>query len=359
MLGCLSDDVRSWFAARFGTPTTAQRLAWPIIAGGENLLLSTPTGSGKTLAAMLPIIDRMRAERRSGLQAIYLAPLKALVQDVHVTLRQHNNDIGDSGCSVRVGVRTGDTSARVRQRQLVDPPHILLTTPESLAVMLTHPAAAEVFCDLTWVVVDELHALACSKRGADLALSLERVERLASAAGRLQRIGLSATCTPLGTAAQFLAGVDRHCRTVRVDDTAGMDLHVEPLAYESGPGFLGRLLTRLTSPLAVNATTLIFTNTRSLAERVTWALRHAYPERADGVAVHHSALAPARRRLVERAMKQGRLWAVVSSTSLELGIDIGSVDGVVFVHPPGSIVRLLQRLGWCSRLPRASCWRRR
>src|SRR5262249_39044422 len=152
---------------------------------------------------------------------------------------------------------------------------------------------------------------------ADMALSLERLERLSRKQRALQRIGLSATCTPLGTAAQFLAGVGRPCRTVRVDDTAGMELHVAPLAYESGPGFLGRLLARLEAPLAVHRTTLIFTNTRSLAERVTWALRHAYPERADTVAVHHSALAPARRRLVERAMKQGRLWAVVSSTSLE------------------------------------------
>ncbi len=349
MLGCFAADVRSWFTSRYGTPTAAQRQAWPIVAAGESLLVCTPTGSGKTLAGMLPILDRIRAERRTGLQALYLAPLKALVQDVHVALRQHNNDLGESGFTVRVGARNGDTSARVRQRQVTDPPHILLTTPESLAVLLTQPVAVEVFRGLAWVVVDELHALAASKRGADLALSLERLERLTGKP--LQRIGLSATCTPLSTAAQFLCGVGRPCRVVSVDDTNRMDLRVEPLAYEAGPGFMARLLARLETPLAANRTTLIFTNTRNLAERVTWALRRAYPDRADDVAVHHSALAPARRRLVERAMKQGRLWAVVSSTSLELGIDIGSVDGVVFVHPPGSIVRLLQRIGRSGHRP--------
>lgn len=350
-LGCFPDDVRCWFHSRFGAPTPAQRQAWPIVAAGESLLLSTPTGSGKTLAGMLPILDRIRAERRAGLQAIYLAPLKALVQDVHATLREHNNDLSDSGLTLRVGVRTGDTSARVRRHQLADPPHILLTTPESLAVMLSQPAAAELFRSVAWVVVDELHALAGAKRGADLALSLERLERLTGKAGGLQRIGLSATCTPLSTAAQFLTGVGRPCRIIRADDTSEMDLRVEPLAYESGPGFLPRLLARLEAPLATNRTTLIFTNTRNLAERVTWALRRSYPDRADAIAVHHSALAPARRRLVERAMKQGRLWAAVSSTSLELGIDIGSVDGVVFVHPPGSIVRLLQRIGRSGHRP--------
>jgi ATP-dependent helicase Lhr and Lhr-like helicase len=353
MLGCFSDEVSAWFRAQFAAPTTAQRLAWPIIASGQSLLLCTPTGSGKTLAGMLPIVDRIRTERRTGLQALYVAPLRALVQDTYVTLRRHGNDLSAAGVTLRLGVRNGDTSARVRQRQLADPPHILLTTPESLAVLLTHPCAGDLFRHVHWVVVDELHALAGNKRGADLTLSLERLERLAGRPGGLQRIGLSATCTPLSTAAQFLVGMGRPCQTIRVDDPSAMDLRVEPLAYESGAGFLERLLTRLEAELAVNRTTLIFTSTRNLTERITWALRQRHPDRAEEIAVHHSALAPARRRRAERAMKQGRLWAAISSTSLELGMDIGSVDGVVFVHPPGSIVSLLQRLGRSGHRPGA------
>ncbi len=349
---CLSDEAHTWFRTRYGQPTAAQRLAWPIVAGGESLLISTPTGSGKTLAGILPILDRIRTERRTGLQALYIAPLKALVQDAAIMLRRHGHELGTpEEPPLRIDVRTGDTSARLRKFQLDNPPQILLTTPESLAVLLTHPRAADLFRTLAWVVVDEVHALACNKRGADLALGLERLELLAARPAALQRIGLSATCTPLSTAAQFLTGVGRPCRIVRVDDASDMELRVEPLAYDAGPGFLNRLLARLEPELATNRTTLIFTNTRSLTERVTWALRNRYPARAEDVAAHHSALAPARRRLVERAMKQGRLWAAVSSTSLELGIDIGSVDGVVFVHPPGSIVRLLQRLGRSGHRP--------
>jgi ATP-dependent Lhr-like helicase len=345
--------TRTWFAERYRTPTAAQRLAWPVVVSGESLLLCTPTGTGKTLAAMLPVFDRIRTERANGLQALYIAPLKALVQDTYITLRRLGYGVAEleplDGTTVRIGLRTGETPARVRARQLDEPPHILLTTPESLAILLTSSRAAEVFAALRWVVVDEVHALAGTKRGADFALSLERVELLARCP--LQRIGLSATCRPVSTAAQFLCGVSRPCRILQVNEASELELRVEPLAYEHGPGFLTRLLTRLEGELAANRTTLIFTNTRSLAERVTWALRQRYPTRADDIATHHSALAPARRRLVERAMKQGRLWVAVSSTSLELGIDIGSVDGVVFVHPPGSVVRLLQRLGRSGHRP--------
>jgi ATP-dependent helicase Lhr and Lhr-like helicase len=207
---------------------------------------------------------------------------------------------------------------------------------------------------LRCVVVDEVHALAESKRGADLAIGLERLEALANHPGGLQRIGLSATCAPLEVAAQFLAGVGRPCRSVQLADASDLELRVEPLPFVEGVDFFTRLIDRLDRELTANRTTLIFTNTRSLTERVTWALRQRYPQRIDDIAAHHSALAPARRRLVERAMKQGRLWAIVSSASLELGIDIGSVDGVVFVHPPGSIVRLLQRLGRSGHRPGAT-----
>ena len=353
-LNAPSASVRSWFRERFGAPTTGQRLAWPVIAAGENLLLCTPTGSGKTLAGMLPILDHIRAERRQGLKCLYIAPLKALLQDACTNLRCHCLEIDKhapkDAWPIRIELRTGDTSARAKKHQLDDPPHVLLTTPESLAVLLTHPITAEFFQSLRWVVVDELHSFVGSKRGADLTLALERLECMVHAAP-VQRVGLSATCTPLSTAAQFLVGVDRPCRIVQGSDSSDLELRAEPLPFVAGPGFMNRLIARLELELLASRTTLIFTNTRSLTERVTWALRRRYPERADAIAAHHSALAPARRRLVERAMKQGRLWAAVSSTSLELGIDIGSVDGVVFVHPPGSVVRLLQRLGRSGHRP--------
>jgi ATP-dependent Lhr-like helicase len=351
-LGELSADARCWFLRHFDRPTAAQRRAWGVVAGGANLLLATPTGSGKTLAALLPIVDCIRNEMLGGLRCIYVAPLTALLQDACSTLERYSEELGPlDGLSVRVGLRIGDTPARVRRQQLDDPPHLLFTTPESLAVLLANARAGALFGALRWVVVDEVHALAGNKRGADLALSLERLEALADTPGGLQRVGLSATCAPLSLAADFLAGVGRPCRIAQVADTCPMDLRVEPLQFDAAPGFINRLVARLERELAVNRTTLIFTNTRNLTERVTWALRKKFPERSEDVAAHHSALAPARRRLVERAMKRGELWAVVSSTSLELGIDIGSVDGIVFVHPPGSTLRLLQRLGRSGHRP--------
>ncbi len=357
-LTCLAPAVQSWFRASYGTPTHAQRLAWPAITQGQHLLLSSPTGTGKTLAAFLPIVsDILNDESFGGLRCLYLAPLKALGRDARNNLRQHCREIHLSFAPdlprVRVGLRTGDTSPRVKQRHWTDPPHVLMTTPESLAVLLTHPRAADLFRTLRWVVVDEVHALSCSKRGADLAVSLERLESLTESP--LQRIGLSATCTPLSVAAKFLVGAGRVCQLAQVPDRTDMQLLVEALLPEPSDGvtprFLTRLLERLDEELQQQRTTLIFTNTRSLAERVTWALRRRHPQRADEIGVHHSSLSAARRRLVERQLKNGDLWVAVSSASLELGIDIGSVDSVVFVHPPGGVVRLLQRLGRSGHRP--------
>jgi ATP-dependent helicase Lhr and Lhr-like helicase len=350
----LSPALRAWFTSVFGTPTMAQRLAWPILVQRRHLLLSTPTGSGKTLAAFLPLLDRLHAEPPAGLRCLYIAPLKALCHDVRKNLRAHvrgfRNFLGQPPLPFRVGLRTGDTPQRVRRRYLAEPPPVLLTTPESLALMLSHPHADELFSSLRWVVVDEVHALVGSKRGADLALSLERLDHLVGPEG-LQRIGLSATCAPLETAAEFLVGVGRPCAMAQAADRGAMELTVEPLPASTEQGFMAGLVERIAATLGENKSTLIFTNTRSLAERVTWALRRRYPERVLDVASHHSSLALARRRAVERRLKHGKLWAVVSSTSLELGIDIGSVDGVVFVHPPGGVVRMLQRLGRSGHQP--------
>ena len=345
-LGVLTAPARRWFSANFGAPTAAQRLAWPALAAGKNLLLCAPTGGGKTLAAFLPILGRLPAMPGRGvLRCLYVAPLKALGNDVRKNLRAHLRGIGQSlppgSAAVRVGLRHGETPARARRLLWSRPPDILLTTPESLAVLLSRPDATGLFADLRWTVVDEVHALAANKRGADLSLTLER---LADVAGdRFQRIGLSATCAPLAEAARFLAGSDRPCAVAHVAQATALDLTVEHL--QDRGGFVGRLVDRLEPELSGNRTTLVFTNTRGLAERLAWALRRRLPALAGQIAVHHSALAAARRRVVERHLKQGRLRAVISSTSLELGIDIGAVDGVVMVHPPGGAVRLLQRAG--------------
>jgi ATP-dependent Lhr-like helicase len=345
----LTSPVRAWFSHHYCAATPAQCHAWPAIAADKHLLLSAPTGSGKTLAAFLPILGEILANPHAGLGCLYVAPLKALGTDVRRTLRRCLSSMSAmalaSDHAVRIGIRTGDTRACVRQQMLQNPPNILLTTPESLAVLLTQAKWVANFTSLQWIVVDEVHSFAGNKRGADLSLTLERLEDIAAAPP--QRIGLSATCAPLGVAARWLVGNDRTCTIARVSDAAPAQLEVEPLeqALEVYPGFLGRLVERLVPELERNRTTLIFTNARGLAERLTWALRRRFPDWDDDIAIHHSSLAAARRRQVERRLKQGRLRVVVSSTSLELGIDIGSVDLVVLVHPPGSVVRLLQRLG--------------
>jgi ATP-dependent Lhr-like helicase len=244
-------------------------------------------------------------------------------------------------------LRTGDAAEEERRRLLTDPPDILLTTPESLAVLLSQPAFIERVAPLRAIIVDEVHAFAESKRGADLSLSLERLTSLAEATP--QRIGLSATCTPLTDAARFLVGVSRPCTIAHVPDTAPLHLSVELL--EADGAFFSRLLDRLRPELTAHHSTLIFTNTRRMAERLAFALRRSYPEWDEAIAVHHSALARERRSAVERQFKRGGLRAVVCSTSLELGIDVGPVDNVVLVHPPGSVVRLLQRVGRGGHAP--------
>jgi ATP-dependent Lhr-like helicase len=352
-LAALAGPVRAWFRQRFGQPTLAQRLSWPTLAAGRNLLLCAPTGTGKTLAAFLPILGRLLTGPPSAtVQCLYVSPLKALTNDVRRNLRDYLADIGPllpaGAVPVRVKARTGDTSAHARRQLVLEPPDILLTTPESLAVLLSQRSAAELLGSVRWVVADEVHALAGDKRGADLSLSLERLENLGGAA--LQRVGLSAACAPLATAARFLVGADRDCTFAQAPETAPLHLDVEPLPVAGG-SLCQRLVARLAPELAASRTTLVFTNVRSLAERLAWALRRTFPDWDEQIAVHHSCLAARRRRLVERRLKEGTLRVVVSSTSLELGIDIGSVESVVLVHPPGGVVRLLQRVGRAGHAP--------
>jgi ATP-dependent Lhr-like helicase len=359
-LDSLSEPARRWFCQTFGEPTAAQRFSWPVVAAGDNLLIAAPTGSGKTLAAFLPILDRLLTGRKpaatpwsalhSGVRCLYVAPLKALVHDTCRSLQHHLSGLADITAAANLPTlaqRTGDSPAPERRLLHDCPPDLLLTTPESLSVLLTHPQSRSVFSALRCVVVDELHTLAPCKRGADLALSLERLEQLAGVG--YQRIGISATAAPLAEAARFLVGAGRSCRIAAVPDDSSIEVAVRMLPGETG--FVGDLIGAIEPHVRNNRSTLVFTNTRRLAELLSWGLRRALPDHDEGIAVHHSALAAERRLEIECAFKEGRLRAVVSTATLEVGIDIGSVDQVILVQPPGDIVRFLQRLGRAGHAP--------
>lgn len=357
-LAVLTEPIRSWFSQHFPQPTPAQCLAWPAVARGDNFLLSSPTGTGKTLAALLPVFSQLCLEPSSrSLRCLYVSPLKALCNDLHKSI---SHFVGELKCCcdeippLRAALRTGDTKAPARKKIILDPPTVLLTTPESLALMLTHSHAARFFAGLRWVVVDEVHALAGNKRGADLSLSLERLEELA--AGPLQRIGLSATCSPLETAAHFLVGGERDCTVAEVVDRNSLEVRVESLQLAEEDSlhpqrFFRRLVDDLDEEMHTNHSILVFCNTRRRAERLALALRRRYPEWTERIAIHHSSLCQKRRNEVEEKLKQGLLKIVVSSSSLELGIDIGSVDLVVLIHPPGGVTRFLQRIGRSGHRP--------
>jgi ATP-dependent Lhr-like helicase len=343
--------IADWFRRRYGEPTEIQRAAWSRWAAGQHLLLSAPTGAGKTLAAFLPILTQLIQDRggeEAALACLYVSPLKALCADTERTLAVNLEELHallPSHRLPRLAVRSGDSTAAERRRLWRHPPDILLTTPESVAVLLSQPKARQLFAGLRWVVVDEVHALAASKRGADLALSLERLTELAK--GRLQRIGLSATATPLSEAARWLT--PERCVIARAGEPMPLQLTIVPL--EQNGHFLANLVAQLLPEVRTHRSTLVFTNNRRLAEQLSWALRRNLPEMQGQIAVHHSSLAAQRRRHVEEEFKQGSLRAVTSSTSLELGIDIGSVDLVVLVHPPGDVIRLLQRIGRAGHGP--------
>lgn len=354
----LAGAVRAWFARTYpGGPTPAQELAWPPIARGENLLLVSPTGTGKTLAAFLAIIDRLHREHaagslKPGLRCLYVSPLRSLGYDIEVNLNGPldaiRRDLGLETSPVRVGVRTGDTPASQRRKLRDDPPHLFVTTPESLSLMLAQPAWMPAWRSLEYVIVDEIHALAPTKRGADLAASIERLCGLAER--EPARIGLSATCRPAATVARFLVGPDRPCVVAEAPPPPGSppaQIEVESLiGRDEGPHrglTYRRLLRELRDSIGENRTTVVFANTRAFAEKVTHDLRRMLDE--DSVAAHHSALDATRRRDVESRLKAGELRAVVTSTSLELGVDIGTADRTLLIGLPGSASRCLQRIG--------------
>ncbi|MBL9174681.1 MAG: DEAD/DEAH box helicase [Verrucomicrobiales bacterium] len=352
---------RTWFASHFAEATEVQTAAWSCINDGKSVLVVSPPGTGKTLAAFLPILDRLAFELDSGrlsdgLQCIYVSPLRALGYDLNRNLSTPIQGVYGPNPPLRVGLRTGDTLSGERERQRLRPPHILLTTPESLSLMLSQTRWRTSLLGVRWVIVDEIHALAENKRGAHLTLSLERLEALkgptppdAPTRAPLQRIGLSATVFPLEEAARFLVGSGRHCEIVQARSRRPMDLQLyTPLRRNPYPpaGFTGiRLIAELARLIESHRTTLVFTNTRSGAEATSHGLREHLPQLADRIECHHASLDRDLRVDVEDRLKRGELRAVVCSTSLELGIDIGSIDLVVMVSTPKGVTRTVQRTG--------------
>ncbi|HUA02543.1 MAG TPA: DEAD/DEAH box helicase [Solirubrobacteraceae bacterium] len=368
-----SPRTRDWFAGAFSGPTPAQAQAWPAIASGEHVLISAPTGSGKTLAAFLWAIDKLAsqpareegegASRRNGgagkhIGLVYVSPLKALSYDIDRNLRVPLRGIG---ADLRVAVRTGDTPQRERQAMLREPPDILITTPESLYLMLTG-RAQELFAGVESCIVDEIHAVASTKRGAHLALTLER---LTAAAGQeVQRIGLSATQKPLEEIARFMVGPTRTCRIVDTGIRKELDLEikvpvdsmVEPDATPApdlDPLVGGSEATRrsiwpaiypeLLELVQAHRSTILFVNNRRAAERL--ALRLNELAEHEIARAHHGSLAREERLVVEEMLKAGELPCLVATSSLELGIDMGAVDLVIQVESPKSVARGLQRIG--------------
>jgi len=356
--------VRDWFVGRFGTPTEPQLEGWPHILAGETTLISAPTGSGKTLAAFLICIDRLVRKAIAGdlpdrTEVLYVSPLKALSNDIQKNLEIPLGEIfhlaGERGIlmpEIRTSVRTGDTLAHERRAMLARPPHILVTTPESLFILLTAARSREILRTVESVIVDEIHAMADDKRGAHLALSLERLDHLTGK--RLTRIGLSATQRPIELVANFLTGNERpRPAVVQIGHRRELDLAVEVPGDELGPvaanEMWGEIYDRLAELAKQHRSTLIFVNTRRLAERVA----HHLAERLgnDAVASHHGSLSRKLRLHAEKRLKSGELRALVATASLELGIDIGAVDLVCQIGSPRSISVALQRIG------RAGHWR--
>ncbi len=360
--------VQEWFVAKFGTPTEPQEQGWPHILAGRTTLISAPTGSGKTLSAFLVMIDRLVRKALAGqledrTEVLYISPLKALGNDIQKNLEvplgeimQMAHDRGLLMPVIRTAVRTGDTLMPERRAMLKRPPHILVTTPESLYILLTAASSRKILQDVETVIIDEIHAVADDKRGAHLALSLERLDTLVVESGRPApvRIGLSATQKPIGEIAHFLTGAGRSDpAVVDIGHRRTLDLQIEVPRSELGPvasnEMWDEIYDRIADLVRQHRSTLIFVNTRRLAERLALHLAERLGESA--VAAHHGSLSRKLRLSAENRLKKGELAALVATASLQLGIDIGHVDLVIQVGSPRSIAVSLQRIG------RAGHWR--
>ncbi|MEO5577323.1 MAG: DEAD/DEAH box helicase, partial [Gaiellaceae bacterium] len=340
-LAPFSEQTRIWFECAFEGPTPAQAAGWPAIATGGHVLIQAPTGSGKTLAAFLYGIDRLDATPGAGLRLLYISPLKALNYDVERNLR---GPLAGIKSELRVGVRTGDTSQKERRELVKEPPDILITTPESLFLMLTSQAR-ETLRGIETVIVDEVHAVAGTKRGAHLAISLERLDALLDRPA--QRIGLSATQRPLEEIGRFVSG-DRPIQLVDAGTRKELDLEVVvPLDDMREPAEGGSIWPSIYPAILElvreHRSTIVFVNSRRLAERLAIRLNELAEEEI--ARAHHGSLAREQRVEIEELLKAGRIPCLVATSSLELGIDMGAVDLVIQVESPKSVARGLQRVG--------------
>ena len=343
--------IQKWFGTCLGEPTPPQRDGWPPIRDGQNTLIAAPTGSGKTLAAFLSAIDSLICQGQAlpdETRVLYVSPLRALSNDIQKNLQGPLAAIAGLDPSVpevRVQVRTGDTPQSQRAAMARRPPHILVTTPESLYLLLGSESGRKMMRTVRTVIVDEIHALVRDKRGSHLALSLERLESLTG--GPVQRVGLSATQKPLEQVARFLVGEGRECTLVDSGTFRELDLGVEippsPLATVCSHEQWEEIYARMADLIREHRTTLVFVNTRKMAERISGRLTLLLGEEA--ATSHHGSLSKERRLDAEERLKSGKLRALVATASLELGIDIGDVDLVIQVGATRSIATFLQRVG--------------
>ena len=360
VLSLMHPVVSEWFKGKFGEVTEAQALAVPVIHARRNVLVSSPTGSGKTLTAFLSILNELilsaeKGELEDRIYAVYVSPLKALANDINENLLKPLREIsslfeskGLAPPGIKVAVRTGDTLPSERQKQARSPPHIFITTPESLSLVLSTPVFRQKFAGVDYVIVDEVHEICDSKRGVALSLSLERLQSFCPR--ELVRIGLSATVAPIDQVAEFLGGLrDGTPRDVSIVEVYGQrDLDLKVICPANDMTSLSfevvnsKMYDLLKTMIDGHRTTLVFTNTRSGTESVVYKLKERGLE---NVGAHHGSLSRETRLDVEQGLRAGDLKSVVSSTSLELGIDIGSIDLVVQIGSPKSVAKGLQRVG--------------
>ena len=355
----LNPLVGEWFKKKFGGLSETQLNTVMRVNNRENILLSAPTGSGKTLSAFTSILSNLLTFAEHGnledkVYAIYVSPLKALSRDIEVNLNEPLKEMQEMAAlkginlqDIRIGVRTGDTPTKEKQKMLKNPPHILITTPESLAIMLMSYKFYDNLQTVEWLIIDEIDALAENKRGVHLNLLAEHLQHLSP---ELCRIGLSATVEPIEEIAKYLVGKDKSCKIAKVNFNKKFDLKVlSPVSdlinvsYEKYNVELYKMLNKL---IQEHKTTLIFTNTRAGTERVVHNLKDKFPKKySDNIGAHHGSLSKENRHELENRLKNGEMKCAVCSTSLELGIDIGSIDLVISLGSPKGVARFLQRAG--------------